>query len=211
MNTSLYTVRAVVVLDSAGRRILSKYYSAPGSPLSPLCPSAAEQTAFEKKLNEKTVARKGPSASRSGSRSSGAAISVDEDGAFGSPEIALIDGQLVFYRIVGDVYFYLVGHPDENEILLSSVLNGFVDAVIQLVSSQLDYGLTVHNYDLVCLALDEAIDDGIAAETDSRVIVSRVSKRPDVVNLDLANLNEQSIRSAARTYRDKLVSSIFNL
>jgi hypothetical protein len=36
----------------------------------------------------------------------------------------------------------------------------------------------VENYDLVSLAIDEIIDDGIVLETDPVIVASRVSKPP---------------------------------
>ncbi|KAJ2009325.1 Golgi-to-ER vesicle coat component, partial [Coemansia sp. S85] len=48
------------------------------------------------------------------------------------------------------------------------------------------------NLDMVVLALDEAVDDGIALETDPNVIASNVSKRGnDTMDVSLSGLNEQ--------------------
>ncbi|KAJ1875413.1 Golgi-to-ER vesicle coat component [Coemansia sp. RSA 990] len=171
VNLSLYTVRAIVMLDSEGNRLLAKYYSREQStPMS--CKTTKEQKKFESDLFSKT--RKSTS------------------------EIILYEGQTVVFKYVNDVYFYLVGNPEENELLLSSVLNGLVEA-ISLLLNLLD------NLDMVVIALDEAIDDGIALETDPNVIAANVSKRGmDTIDVSLGDINEQSIMDAYKHVKDRI-------
>ena len=53
----------------------------------------------------------------------------------------------------------------------------------------------IENYDLVSLAIDEIVDDGIILETDPVVIASRVSRPPqqDAPNMKELDLSEQGI------------------
>ena len=53
----------------------------------------------------------------------------------------------------------------------------------------------IENYDLVSLAVDEIVDDGIILETDPVVVASRVSKPPqqDAPNMKELDLSEQGI------------------
>ena len=44
-------------------------------------------------------------------------------------EIMMMDGYVVVYRNNVDVFFYVVGSAEENELLLGGVLNAFYDAV----------------------------------------------------------------------------------
>eukprot|EP00126_Sphaerothecum_destruens_P007373 Sdes_comp19821_c0_seq2m11979 len=44
-------------------------------------------------------------------------------------EIALLEGFTVVYRSNVDLFFYVVGNHEENELMLVSVLNSFYDAV----------------------------------------------------------------------------------
>ena len=55
----------------------------------------------------------------------------------------------------------------------------------------------IENYDLVSLAIDEIVDDGIILETDPLIISSRVSKPPsqDVVSMKNIDLSEQGLSS----------------
>lgn len=56
----------------------------------------------------------------------------------------------------------------------------------------------VENYDLVTLAIDELIDDGIILETDPVLIASRVSRAPapDAPNMKNIDLSEQGLMNA---------------
>lgn len=57
---------------------------------------------------------------------------------------------------------------------------------------------TIHdNYDLVTLAIDEIVDDGIVLETDPVIVASRVSKAPaaDAPNMKNIDLSEQGIQN----------------
>lgn len=56
----------------------------------------------------------------------------------------------------------------------------------------------IENYDLVSLAIDEIVDDGIILETDPVVVASRVSKPPaqDVVNVSEIDLSEKGLYNA---------------
>ena len=56
----------------------------------------------------------------------------------------------------------------------------------------------VENYDLVALAIDELIDDGIILETDPVLIASRVSRAPapDAPNMKNIDLSEQGLMNA---------------
>ncbi|KAI8325939.1 coatomer protein [Martensiomyces pterosporus] len=175
-NLSLYTTRAMVILDSDGQRLVAKYYTRGQTVQS--YKTLKEQKAFEKDLFGKT--RKSNS------------------------EVILYDGQTILFKYINDVYFYLVGDPEENELLLGSVLNGFVEAVSILLKHNVDKRSLLDNLDMVVLALDETIDDGIALESDPNVIASHVSKRgTDTIDVSLSNLNEQTLMDAYKQARER--------
>ncbi|KAJ1997142.1 Golgi-to-ER vesicle coat component [Coemansia thaxteri] len=166
VNLSLYTVRAMVIMDGEGNRLISKYYSR--GPHAQNYKTFKDQKKFEGELFAKT--RKSTS------------------------EVILFDGQTVLFKYVNDAYFYLVGDPEENELLLSAVLNGFVEALSLLLKHNVDKRNLLDNLDMVVLALDEAVDDGIALETDPNVIASNVSKRGvDSIDALTTSINEQAL------------------
>lgn len=64
----------------------------------------------------------------------------------------------------------------------------------------------IENYDLVSLAIDEIVDDGIILETDPLIITTRVSRAPaqDVAQLKGIDLSEQGMNNLAQFGKAKL-------
>ncbi|KAI8086551.1 Longin-like domain-containing protein [Halteromyces radiatus] len=139
-----------------------------------------EQKAFEKGLFDKTRLSQG--------------------------EIILYDNQVVLYRSNIDIYFYVVGTAEENELILLSMFNTFYDAVSSLLRYQVEKRTIVDNLDLVALCLDETVDRGIILDTDANAIVGRVSKpRLDMVDIPFT---EQTLSQAYQTARERLTSQL---
>ncbi|KAG1437185.1 hypothetical protein G6F56_013228 [Rhizopus delemar] len=121
-------------------------------------------------------------------------------------EIILYDNQIVLYRSNIDIFFYVVGSLEENELILLSMLNAFYDAVSTLLRYQVEKRSVMDNLDLVILCLDETVDEGIILETDSNAIVSRVSKpRMDMVDIPFS---EQTLLQAYQSAKDKFANQL---
>ena len=45
----------------------------------------------------------------------------------------MFDGQIVVYKFIQDLHFFVTGGEEENELILASVLQGFSDAVERLL------------------------------------------------------------------------------
>lgn len=185
---SLQSVTAVIILSvDDGSRIFAKYYDAPhhaptgstpGASSSPY-PDVKSQKSFEKGLLEKTAKQTG--------------------------DIILYDNKLVLYKMESDVMMYVVGGAEENEVLLYNVILALRDSLHLLFKQSVDKRTVVENYDLVSLAIDEIVDDGIILETDPTIIVQRVSKAPTQdVNLSRIDLSEQGVNNLAQLGRAKL-------
>ncbi|KAI9028248.1 Longin-like domain-containing protein [Phycomyces nitens] len=173
VNLSLDSIKAVILLDAEGNRVLAKYYGAERL-------SLKEQKAFEKGLFDKTKRAQG--------------------------EVILYDNKVVLYRSNIDIFFYVVGSLEENELILLSMLNAFYDAVSTLLRFQVEKRSIMDNLDLVVLCLDETVDGGIILETDANAIVNRVSKpRLDVVDIPFS---EQTLMQAYQSARDKFASQM---
>ncbi|KAJ1853481.1 Golgi-to-ER vesicle coat component [Coemansia sp. RSA 2703] len=176
VNLSLYTVRAVIVLDGEGNRLIAKYYTR--GPGEQCYKTLKEQKKFESELFAKTKKT--------------------------NSQVLLYDGQTVLFTTSSDVYVYLVGDPEENEVMLLAALQGFYEAVSQLVKYDISKRKILDNLDMVVLALDETIDDGIILETDGNVIASNVSKRGvDTIDVSLSNINEQTIIDAYKQAKER--------
>ncbi|XP_042162994.1 coatomer subunit zeta-1 isoform X6 [Oncorhynchus tshawytscha] len=102
LEPSLYTVKAVFILDSDGNRLLSKYYD------TELYPSMKEQKNFEKNVFNKTH-------------------KADTD------EIAFVEGMTIVYKCSIDLFFYVVGSAQENELMLMAVLNCLFESLGQIL------------------------------------------------------------------------------
>lgn len=65
----------------------------------------------------------------------------------------------------------------------------------------------IENYDLVSLAIDEIVDDGIILEIDPVVVASRVSKPPaqDIPSVKNIDLSEQGLMNAWEFGKNKFV------
>ncbi|OLN88621.1 putative coatomer subunit zeta [Colletotrichum chlorophyti] len=187
---SLFSVNAILILSTEdGSRLFSKYYSAPhqgpsatqrdgNAPSNPY-PDVKSQKAFEKGLLEKTAKQTG--------------------------DIILYDNRIVLYKMESDVMMYVVGGVDENEVLLYNVILALRDSLHLLFKQSVDKRTIVENYDLVSLAIDEIVDDGIILETDPTIIVQRVSKAPaQDVDLRRIDLSEQGVNNLAQLGKSKL-------
>jgi len=147
---SLYTVKAILILDNDGNRLIAKYYDES-------FPSTKEQKAFEKNLFNKTHRA--------------------------NAEIIMLDGFTCVYRSNVDLFFYVVGSAQENELILHSVLNCFYDAISHLLKKNVEKRALLDNMDGVFLAVDEVCDHGIILESDPIAIANRISIRSDDLQL----------------------------
>ncbi|NXL06060.1 COPZ1 protein, partial [Mesembrinibis cayennensis] len=150
---SLYTVKALLILDSLGQRLLAKYYDG-------TFPTAKEQAAFERSIFSKTHREGG--------------------------EIACLEGLTVVYRSSVDLFFYVVGGCQENEVwgggaapgtppgtprgpadspillqlMLSAVLACLLDALGHLLRKEVEKRWLLDNMEGTFLVVDEIVDRG---------------------------------------------------
>ncbi|KAJ3270344.1 hypothetical protein HDV01_007923 [Terramyces sp. JEL0728] len=119
-------------------------------------------------------------------------------------DIILFDNLVVVYKPVVDLFIYVVGGLDENEIMLVGVLNCFIDACSNLLKNQMEKRSLMDNLDTVLLVLDETIDDGVILETDSSVVCSRVAKLQESIPIA-----DQTLSSVWKSAQDQLKRSSF--
>lgn len=171
-NTSLYVIDAILILDNEKNRIFSKYYKAPHATAdAELITNIKKQKQFETDLFKKTFKQ--------------------------NTEIILFDNQAVVYKEYSDFVVYVIGGLDQNEVLLYNVLQGLTGAFEIVLNSQLDKRSLLDSYDMVVIAIDETVDDGIILETDPNAIAARVTNPPteDVANLKI-DLSEKGFLNA---------------
>ena len=154
---SLYSVQAILILDSQGNRVYAEYYRPPfegntDEAFSSLLSSTTKQLEFEKKLFKKTFKR--------------------------NSDVMLFENHLVLFKEYIDVTIYLIGDSSENELVLQSALDALGDSLEIVLSNGIDKKSVEENFDLVLLDIDEVVDNGIILETDAATIASRITKRP---------------------------------
>ena len=149
MEAFIQQIRGVFVLDKNGKRLLSKYYS------NDLKNNLSKQLNLEDNVANKTVKSKTQSQ--------------------GECDIIMIENYNVVFQNIQDICIYVVGAGYENELVLSEVLTGLVDGLMLLFRNQLTKRTFLENFDLIVLALDEVIEDGIIIETDSQAIAQKVA------------------------------------
>ncbi|GEQ72417.1 hypothetical protein JCM33374_g6104 [Metschnikowia sp. JCM 33374] len=150
LNVSLYTVTAALMLGPDGSRLYAKYYHAADETQTYKTPQ--QQATFEKAVHAK-VNRK-------------------------HQDVLLYDNHLITYKQTNDVILVVVGALHENESMLYSLTNNINEALTILLGNSLDSASVLSKYDMVCLCMDETIDDGIIIEIDPAIIVSRVTNPP---------------------------------
>lgn len=125
VNLSLYSIKAVILLDAEGNRVLAKYYGGENSTLK-------QQKQFEKGLFDKTKRAQGESLVWMFESRMRSILKHGNVFCF-IGEVILYDNQVVLYRSNIDIFFYVVGSMEENELILLSMLNAFYDAVSTLL------------------------------------------------------------------------------
>lgn len=149
----MYAIQAIVILDSQQNRIYTKYYKSPHETSDDdLINNQKKQKQFEADLFKKTHKQ--------------------------NSDVILFENHLIVYNEYSDFIVYIIGSLDENEILLYNVLQGLTGAFEIILNEQMDKRSLLESFDMVAIAVDETVDDGIILETDSSKIAARVTNPP---------------------------------
>nr|AAM62512.1 putative coatomer protein [Arabidopsis thaliana] len=175
-NDSCPLVKNILLLDSEGKRVAVKYYSDDWT-------TNASKLAFEKYVFSKT--------SKTNART--------------EAEITLLESNIVVYKFAQDLHFFVTGGENENELVLSSVLQGFFDAVALLLRNNVEKMEALENLYLIFLCLDEMVDQGMVLETDANVIAGKVAMQSAEAS---GSLSEQTLTQALATAREHLARSL---
>lgn len=94
-------------------------------------------------------------------------------------EIIMLDGLTVVYKSNVDLFFYVMGSTQENELILLSVLNCLYDTISLILKKNVEKRALLENLDIVMLAFDEIVDGGVILDADPTSVVKRVDLRND--------------------------------
>jgi hypothetical protein len=90
------------------------------------------------------------------------------------PDIIQTQGRTVIYQVVSDVIYHVVGPLNENELVLSEVLEALVRAQNSVLNNQIEGRTVMENFELLVLCIDEIIDGGIIIETEGDTVATKV-------------------------------------
>ncbi|CAH2047823.1 unnamed protein product, partial [Thlaspi arvense] len=169
-------VKNILLLDSEGKRVAAKYYTDDW-------PTNTAKQAFERTVFTKT----------------------QKTNARTEVEVIALENNIIVYKFVQDLHFFVTGGEEENELILASVLEGLFDAVNLLLRGNVDKREALDNLDLIFLCFDEIIDGGIVLETDANVIAAKAGINSADPN---APLSEQTISQAFATAREHFARSL---
>ncbi|XP_053116694.1 coatomer subunit zeta-2 isoform X2 [Hemicordylus capensis] len=158
LEPSLYTVKAIFILDSFGQRLLAKYYDDTFT-------SMKEQKNFERNVFNKTHKT--------------------------DSEITFLEGLTIVYKSSIDLFFYVVGSPHENELMLMSVLTCLFESLNHMLRKNVEKRTLVENMDGAFLVVDEIVDGGVILESDPQQVIQKVNFR-----VDDSPLSEHSVSQA---------------
>lgn len=145
MLPSLYNLKAILILNNNGQRVIARYYDEHFLTIK-------EQKEFEKVLFSKT------------------SKSLASDHA----DVIMVDSLSAVFRSKIDLYFYVIGSTVENEIILMSVLNCLFESVNEVLRKNVEKRVMLENLDFCMLIVDEICDNGIILEIDSSQVIQRV-------------------------------------
>ncbi|XP_043911240.1 coatomer subunit zeta-2 isoform X2 [Protopterus annectens] len=166
LEPTLYTVKAIFILDNDGNRLLAKYYD-------DTYPSTKEQKNFEMNVFNKTHKT--------------------------DCEIAFLEGRTIVYKSSVDLFFYVVGSSDENELMLMAVLNCLFESFNLMLRKNVEKRYLLDNLDGAFLLVDEIIDGGVILESDAQQVVQKVNFRVDDSPLSEQSMAQQVTQKLAAT------------
>ncbi|KAL5291550.1 COPZ1 family protein [Megaselia abdita] len=89
-------------------------------------------------------------------------------------EIIMLDGLTCVYKSNVDLFFYVMGSTQENELILLSVLNCLYDSISLILKKFVEKKSVMENLEIIMLAFDEICDGGIILDADPASVVKRV-------------------------------------
>ncbi|CAG7836138.1 unnamed protein product [Allacma fusca] len=118
-------------------------------------------------------------------------------------EVIMLDGLTCVYKSNVDLFFYVMGSCNDNELLLMAVLHCLYDSVSQILRKNVEKKALLENMDVVMLAMDEISDGGIILEADPNAVCQRVALRADDIPI-----GEQTVAQVLQTAKEQLKWSL---
>lgn len=162
----LHHIQGIVIMTTGGSLIFSKYYTG-------ACTPPASQ-----KLAPREV-----------QRDLNTALFLEYSKPQEPPPIALIvKNHLVVCRAENGVVFFVIGDENENMVFLTQVVKLLLESVRKILDVNVEDPLDVRKiedkYELILLAIDETIDNGLLVENSC----TEVAKAVEEVNISSVDI-----------------------
>lgn len=118
-------------------------------------------------------------------------------------EVIMLNGLICTYRSNVDLFFYVIGSSQENELIILSVLQCLFNSISQILRKNVEERALHQNLDIVMLTIDEICDGGIIMEADPSVVVQRVALRTEDIPL-----GEQTVGQVFQSAKEQLKWSL---
>uniref|UniRef100_A0A8C7YYC4 Coatomer subunit zeta n=1 Tax=Oryzias sinensis TaxID=183150 RepID=A0A8C7YYC4_9TELE len=92
-------------------------------------------------------------------------------------EIAFLEGLTIVYKSSIDLFFYVAGSAQENELMLMSVLSCLFDSLTHVLRKNVERKCLLENMEGAFLVVDEIIDGGVILESDHQQVLQKVNYR----------------------------------
>ena len=145
-------MKACILLDNEGQRIIAKYYNNAGTQFE----TSASQKSFERQLFLKSSKQ---SASGSGGAASRSISSHEND-------IMTVDNYVAIFREYSDMKIFIIGHSEDNELILALVLDCVHECFDNIFRHNIERKSLINNMSGVILVIDELLDQGIVMHLD---------------------------------------------
>ena len=180
---SVCRVKAILLLDSEGHRIYSKYYHADA-----LLSTRVGQSTFEQLLSEKA----GKMQTKPG-----------------ETDVLMIDSYTAIFKVFTDVSLYLLGEEQENELMMQSLLETLSEALDLLYRGEVEKKNILESLELLMLAIDEMFESGMILCHDSQSIIEKVLMREGPIDPSALKGRKESALERAISSAKESISKTF--
>ena len=108
-----------------------------------------------------------------------------------------VDNYVAIFRTYGDMTFFVIGHSDDNELILGQVLDCIHECFDRTFRKGIERRALIENMSAVILIIDEILDQGIVMHLNPSTILARIdTKGKGHVSADLGGQAAESSGSS---------------
>ena len=124
-------------------------------------------------------------------------------------DIMTVENYIAIFRVYTDMSIYVLGTKDDNELVLSQVLEVIHECFDKLFKHSIERKSLMSNMTAVILVIDELIDSGIVMTTDYNTILKRINIKPVASSSSASGTPADSQADAAASTGGGMFASVF--